>query len=71
MAWKFVCERMPDDMIDALLEIIDAKIATASAADSSDGGLTESVRENALIHRFRERFSSADFYEALRKERGE
>lgn len=34
--------------VDALLALIDAKIAAHAAADSSDGGLAESIRAREL-----------------------
>lgn len=40
----------------ALLTIIDAKINTYNARDSSDGGLIESIREQQLVEDFCEKY---------------
>ena len=40
---------MDRDILAKLLEVIDAKIANAMSRDSSDGGLTEHIREMDLV----------------------
>lgn len=47
---------MTQEMFDALLLIIDAKIATLAARDSSDGGLSETIHQGELILDFEQRF---------------
>lgn len=47
---------MNQEMFDALLAIMDAKIQTNAARDSWDGGEHESMREYELIDAFKEKF---------------
>lgn len=47
---------MTEEMFDALLKIMDAKIKAHAARDSWDGGLHESIRESELINEFKEKF---------------
>lgn len=43
-----------------LLEVIDAKIAYAMSKDSSDGGLTECIREMELVKELEDMCKEAD-----------
>lgn len=47
---------MTEEIFNALLVIIDAKIAEAGAKDTSDGGLIESIRVNEIVEEFRRQF---------------
>ena len=41
---------MTREQLTKLLDVVDAKIATKEAKDTSDGGLAESVRETELVN---------------------
>lgn len=47
---------MTEEMFQALIYIIDAKIATHAARDTWDAGLHETINERELIDEFREKF---------------
>lgn len=44
------------DQVQALLKVVDAKIATQLARGSSDGGLVEAIREDELTEELLQMF---------------
>jgi len=48
---------MSEEELNALLDIVDAKIAERAARDSDDGGLVEGIRVRALIDSYLDEFA--------------